>query len=198
MTTPINRNPADLYPPFAKSVSAHHWAWNVVNKKESIQVFEGLRSFDRQAELYAQGRTTPGNPCVHKTPSFPNGVLFPIGTCKDHPLGKKVTNAPAGFSWHQYGVAVDSVFDADPIKPDLQASWDGKFPWFAMGRKGIEIGLEWAGTWDTFPEFPHFQKTWGMQITEAHALFEIGGLPAVWNALDLTRQVLSRTPRATQ
>jgi peptidoglycan L-alanyl-D-glutamate endopeptidase CwlK len=95
-----------------------------------------------------------------------------------------------GFSWHQYGLAVDLVFDSDPVKPGLQATWDGKFPWKSMGKAGEFYGLEWAGSWKSFPEFPHFQKTWGLQLGEARELFEIGGLQAVWNALNLTRQTL--------
>lgn len=48
-----------------------------------VRIVEGYRSPERQAELYAQGRTTPGN---------------------------IVTNAKPGNSFHQYGVAVDFVF----------------------------------------------------------------------------------------
>lgn len=48
-----------------------------------IQVNETYRSFARQAELHAQGRSTPG----------------PI-----------VTNALPGFSWHQWRRALDVVF----------------------------------------------------------------------------------------
>ena len=45
-----------------------------------VHIFETYRSFDRQGELYAQGRTTPGN---------------------------KVTWAKPGRSFHNYGIAAD-------------------------------------------------------------------------------------------
>lgn len=48
-----------------------------------VRIVEGYRSMERQAELYAQGRTKPGN---------------------------IVTNAKPGESFHNYGVAVDFVF----------------------------------------------------------------------------------------
>lgn len=48
----------------------------------SFGLFEGFRSWERQAELYAQGRTKPGD---------------------------RVTNARPGESYHQYGCAVDLV-----------------------------------------------------------------------------------------
>ena len=161
--TPINRDLSFLYQPFARSVEAFVSRWNGENPKHPVQVFEGFRPIERQAELYAQGRTAPG---------------------------AKVTNAAPGFSWHNYGLAVDIVSDADPVKPGPQWSWDGKFPWQKLGRFGeVTFALEWAGSWVTFKEFPHFQKTWGMQIFEAHELLTRSGIQAVWSSLDLTRQV---------
>jgi len=46
----------------------------------NVVITEGYRSFERQAELYARGRTTPGN---------------------------IVTNARPGESYHNYGLAID-------------------------------------------------------------------------------------------
>ena len=48
--------------------------------RAKVRITQGLRSFAEQAELYAQGRTKPG---------------------------RKVTNARAGQSIHNYGFAVD-------------------------------------------------------------------------------------------
>lgn len=86
-----------------------------------------LRSNDEQAKLYAQGRTAPGH---------------------------IVTNAPAGRSAHNFGLAIDVV----PVvngKPD----WNGKDPvWQQIGQLGVAAGLQWAGTPGfPFPEEPHFQ-----------------------------------------
>ncbi len=45
-------------------------------------ITSGLRTFEEQAQLYAQGRTAPG---------------------------RRVTNAKPGDSWHNYGLAIDVV-----------------------------------------------------------------------------------------
>ena len=122
----------------------------------TVAIFEGLRSFERQGELYAQGRTAPG---------------------------KIATNAISGMSWHQYGLAVDIVFDGDETRPGPQWTWDGKMPWPTLGEYSDGFGLEWAGNWVTFKEYPHFQMTFGLQLVEAHALFQQGGIQAVWKAI---------------
>lgn len=58
--------------------------------KDSIFMVEGYRSPERQDELYAKGRTTPG---------------------------KIVTYAKAGESMHQYGICVDYAFTKKPNWP---------------------------------------------------------------------------------
>ncbi len=172
---PINRNPEDLFPSFKVLAVRMVSGWNLNHPREQIGIFEGLRSFPRQAYLYSLGRTIPStSPCYHDHQSHP------VGTCPVHPLGAHVTNAPEGLSWHNYGLAIDAVFDADPVKPALQASWDGRFPWDRMGAFGQSLGLEWAGAWKSFPEKPHFQNVYGLQITEARELYRQGGLQAVW------------------
>lgn len=94
-----------------------------------------LRTDVEQAALYAQGRTTAGH---------------------------VVTDAPAGQSAHNYGLAIDIV----PIvngKPD----WNGKDPvWQTLGEIGERVGLEWAGEPGfPFPELPHFQlRNWRNHI----------------------------------
>jgi peptidoglycan L-alanyl-D-glutamate endopeptidase CwlK len=94
-----------------------------------------------------------------------------------------VTNAPAGSSFHNYGLAVDLVFDGDTTKSGWQWSWDSKFPWKALADLGVSFGLESAFYWLTFKESPHFQATYGMQHTELLALYQQGGLPEVWAEL---------------
>ena len=91
------------------------------------------RSNTEQDELYAQGRTKPG---------------------------KVVTNAKAGQSKHNFtidGKPASKAFDVVPMiggKP----MWDAQHPsWQKLGKIGMDLGLEWAGNWKSFKEFPHFQ-----------------------------------------
>jgi len=99
------------------------------------------RDAKSQNALYAQGRTKPG---------------------------RIVTNAKAGQSWHNWRCA----FDVVPLR-------NGKPVWGTMGKDlelwnkvgaiGESVGLEWAGRWKRFREFPHFQFTGGLTLADFQA-----------------------------
>lgn len=95
------------------------------NRGHTVMVFQGYRSPKEQDYLYAQGRTRSG----------------PI-----------ITNAKAGQSLHNYGVAVDIVFTFNG-----QPSWDNSHPWSLLGQVGKDVGFEWGGDWKGFVDRPHFQ-----------------------------------------
>lgn len=114
----------------------------------TIEVISGLRSWAQQAALYAQGRTKPG----------------PI-----------VTKARPGSSWHNYGLAIDlGLFKAgkylDSADPKLAARL-----YAIIGTIAAAHGIEWAGTWKSFPEGPHFQWTNGLTLAEARRRMEERG-----------------------
>jgi len=102
-----------------------------------------LRTFKEQTDLYAQGRTVPG---------------------------KKVTNAQAGKSFHNYGLAIDICLIID----GKEASWDTikdhdadqVSDWMEVVRIFKSYGWEWGGDWARFPDKPHFQKTMGKTIDD--------------------------------
>lgn len=114
----------------------------------TIEVISGLRSWAQQAALYAQGRTKPG----------------PI-----------VTKARPGSSWHNYGLAIDlGLFaggkyldSADPKRADRI--------YRELGALAATRGIEWAGTWKSFPEGPHFQNRFGMTLSELREKMESVG-----------------------
>ena len=107
-----------------------------------------LRTFAEQDALYAQGRTKPG---------------------------RKVTNAPGGKSYHNYGLAIDIVMilDKDGNGTYESASWDTKLDFDGDGESDwievVEIfkryGWVWGGDWK-FYDAPHFQKTFGYTIND--------------------------------
>lgn len=106
-----------------------------------ILVTSTYRDAESQNLLYAQGRTAPG---------------------------RKVTNAKAGQSWHNWRVA----FDVVPLrngKPVWNTSGDDLKLWQQVGTIGVTCGLEWAGNWKTFQEFPHFQFTGGLTLADMQA-----------------------------
>ena len=88
-----------------------------------------LRTFQEQAALYAQGRTTPG----------------PI-----------VTNAKPGQSLHNYGLAVDFA-----LQIGGKLVWEVDENWMIVVNCFKEKGFDWGGSWKTFKDFPHLQKTFG-------------------------------------
>lgn len=92
------------------------------------------RSPEEQARLYAQGRTAPG---------------------------KIVTNAKPGQSMHNVTLAgrpASLAVDIVPLRSGKPV-WDARDPlWAQVGSIGeLVAGLEWAGRWKRFREFPHFQ-----------------------------------------
>jgi peptidoglycan L-alanyl-D-glutamate endopeptidase CwlK len=75
--------------------------------------------------------------------------------------GNIVTRAKAGQSWHNHRCALDVV----PLV-NGKAIWDDQAVWKQIGEIGKACGLEWAGDWKTFKEFPHFQYTGGLTIAQ--------------------------------
>lgn len=118
----------------------------------TVEVVQGLRTAQEQNDLYAQGRTKPG---------------------------RKVTNAKAWQSNHNYGLAVDLCPFVDG-KPDWNAS---NATWFRIGEAAERQGLEWGGRWAKFRDLPHVQLP-GLSIAQCFALSGGGSLEPVWEAVD--------------
>lgn len=107
-----------------------------------IRVLSGLRTYEEQAALYAQGRTAPGT---------------------------IVTNARAGYSNHNFGIAFDiGVFEGNRYLPDSPK-------YKAVGALGQDLGLEWGGNWKTIVDQPHFQlrPAWAADDSEQQMLAEL-------------------------
>jgi peptidoglycan L-alanyl-D-glutamate endopeptidase CwlK len=113
--------------------------------------FEGRRAFSRSAKLFQQGRT------------LISGVWKKTGST--------VTNAHAGESPHNWGLAVDFVLDVKspwfngedrPTGP-----WDDGFEkgklvrpvvqlaWQKFGAAVESVGLTWGGRWTGLRDLPH-------------------------------------------
>ena len=108
------------------------------------RVISGTRSYAQQAALYRQGRN--GNP------------------------GPKVTNAGAGQSWHNFGLAWDiGIFRNGEYLTDGHEYDD-------VSKLGRIAGVEWGGDWHSFKDKPHYQCPFGAaSIDVARARFENGG-----------------------
>ncbi|GAA4760872.1 MULTISPECIES: M15 family metallopeptidase [Flavobacterium] len=103
--------------------------------KAQVRITQGLRSFKEQNDLYVLGRTKPG---------------------------KKVTNAKAGKSIHNYGFAVDIclIIDGKTASWDAAKDWDNDTiaDWYECVKIFAKYGWDWGGNWKTFKDLPHFEK----------------------------------------
>lgn len=110
-----------------------------------VKIISGFRTYAEQNALYAQGRTT---------------------------AGAVVTNAKAGYSNHNFGIAFDvGVFEG--------GKYLGESPKYkAVGVIGMDLGLEWGGNWKTLVDQPHFQlrPSWAVDMTEKQMLAALRGL----------------------
>jgi peptidoglycan L-alanyl-D-glutamate endopeptidase CwlK len=134
-----------------------------------IRVVQGLRTYQEQAALYAKGRTAPG---------------------------PKVTNAPAGSSYHNYGLAVDvcvGIPGSSPWQPDWKAvDAKGLRPtWARTITVAKKLGLTSGADFDSIKDYPHLQMTGNMPIgaptpkarqmlasgSDLKSIWELAGLP---------------------
>ena len=103
--------------------------------RAKVRITQGFRSFEEQQKLYAIGRLTPG---------------------------KKVTNAKAGQSIHNYGLAVDIclIIDGKVASFETAKDWDGDkiADWYECVKIFAKNGWDWGGNWLKFKDLPHFER----------------------------------------
>lgn len=104
---------------------------------EDVLIADAFRSNEEQAEDYAKGRTAPGD---------------------------IVTDAKPGWSFHNYGLAVDLV----PIVVSGDTDWKAHERYDVYGKMLQAIGFQWGfAMWKK--DRPHFQYTQGLTIQEVRA-----------------------------
>lgn len=141
-------NPDLLYPPFARRVQK-----GIIAAKSAgipIEIFETYRTPFRQQELYEQGRTKPG---------------------------RIVTKAQAGYSWHNYGLAIDVV-----MKVDGKYDWSKELYYYDAAQYFEAHGLHWAGHRGF--ELVHYQLPIDLDIHEVKQFCEIHGILGLFNHLN--------------
>ena len=108
---------------------------NALTGRARVRITQGLRTFKDQDDLYSLGRTKPG---------------------------KKVTNAKAGQSIHNYGLAVDIclIIDGKTASWNTAKDWDSDkvADWYECVKIFGKHGWDWGGNWKTFKDLPHFEK----------------------------------------
>jgi peptidoglycan L-alanyl-D-glutamate endopeptidase CwlK len=97
------------------------------NPEWTLRISQGLRTFAEQQALYDQGRTKPG---------------------------KKVSNAKAGQSLHNYGLAIDLVELDDKVV-------DWNFDMKKLAPIAEKYGITCGSKFRSFPDLPHFEINFG-------------------------------------
>jgi hypothetical protein len=92
-------------------------------------IVQTLRTFEEQDLLYQKGRTRPG----------------PI-----------VTNARAGSSYHNYGLALDFC-----LQVNGKLLWSVDNDWMTVVKAFEEQGFSWGGRWTSLKDYPHLEKVPG-------------------------------------
>ena len=138
-----------------------------------IGIVQGFRKADEQLALWAQGRMSLDQVNVLRVGVGWSALL-------DADNKETVTKARPGYSWHEFGLAVDAVpEDAITFAPD----WNDSHPvWKEMIEKGKAQGLT---SGQSFQDMPHFQLPGRFPVTpddEVREIYHTGGLQAVWQA----------------
>lgn len=98
-------------------------------------ITQGYRTFEESDKLYQQGRTTPG---------------------------EKVTDAKAGQSWHNYGLAVDFC-----LQVNGKENWTVDANWMTVVNIFKKHGFTWGGDWTGgFKDYPHLEMKFGHTISD--------------------------------
>ncbi|UOF79882.1 D/-alanyl-D/-alanine carboxypeptidase [Caudoviricetes sp.] len=120
-----------------------------IASKMEVLFTAGKRSFEEQTRLWKQGRDSKGKV-----------------------VGKIVTNAKAGESYHNYGLAIDFVPSQGSV-----LLWNVPFGPYAQVFK--KFGFQWGGDWTGFKDYPHVEYTFGLSIKDLQA----GKKPPEYNPL---------------
>ena len=136
-----------------KAIDACNEADAALTGKAILRIAYTLRTFAEQSDLYAQGRTK---------------------------AGKIVTNAKAGYSYHNFAFAFDIVLliDRDNNGTYETASWqtdadldaDGKADWMEVVEILKKHGFVWGGDFKSFKDLPHFEMTLGYTTAQLRAM----------------------------
>lgn len=106
----------------------------------SVSIISTYRDYEKQNQLYSLGRTEPG---------------------------KKVTNAKAGQSMHNFRVAFDFAPTINGV-----IDWNNMALFNRCGEIAESVGLEWGGRWKTIKDYGHCQYTGGFTLADLRKIKE--------------------------
>lgn len=135
----------------------------------------GLRDPFDQARLWRQSRS--GEEIRQKILDLKSDGAEFLAHCLDSvgpQHGAKVTDTPPGFSWHQWGEALDCFWLVDD-----KAEWstrrfvDGVNGYQVYAEEAERAGLTAGGHWARFKDWPHVQLRKASNVGTVMTLLEI-------------------------
>ena len=127
------------------------WLRRCNQRGVQVLIYETLRTQERQDKLYALGRTEPGRIVTNAKRS-------------NHQDGRAVDAVPweAYLAQREIETRLDwKPFESRTIERMFRESKDRSLldrHWRVMADTAAELGIDWAGDWDGFIEYVHFEK----------------------------------------
>ena len=150
-------NMSDLVPDFRRK--AEQLLKRCRQRGVEMRPYFTLRTPFEQAKLWRQSRSI--EEIREKVAEFRDGGANFLAYCLESvgpQHGAHVTNAPPGFSWHQWREAVDCFWVVD-----RKTEWstikrvDGLNGYRVYAEEAANLGLSAGGLWTSFKDWPHVQ-----------------------------------------
>ena len=176
---PICNDLDHLFPPFREKVEKAI----AVAGTYGFELFETFRESQRQLEIWKKGR------------ELQNDIWVVVDA------SEVATKARPGASYHEYGLAIDSVPKMPGMAPKVgrQWTWDdydltkpGKqaIPWEKLIKAYVDNGITAGGNWKKFPDLPHGECSYGFKVSELYPILTKEGIEAVW------KLVMTKVPKS--
>lgn len=157
----------EVHPLLAEKI--RQLAQMLAQEQITLIVTAGLRSWATQQALYEKGRVQQSD-----------------GFWIVNNRAAIVTNAPGGYSQHNFGLAVDVA----PESISGVIDWNASHPqWQRIADVGTSLGLDSGAHWQAIKDYPHLQLTGKWPVTpndEQRQTLRDGGMVAVWDESGLT------------
>ena len=129
---------------------AHSIVTNLWADGIPLRVTEGYRTWKQSDLDYAKGRTAPG---------------------------VKITNAPGGSSYHNFGLALDfCLLDSKGavFSQTIDLNHDSIADWLEVVKAFKNAGWVWGGDWHTIKDGPHVEKSFGYSVKQLKLMSKSG------------------------
>jgi peptidoglycan L-alanyl-D-glutamate endopeptidase CwlK len=139
--------------------------------QRQISVSDGLRAFQVQSDLWKRGRQLVNGEWKVTEPT------------------KVITYAPPGRSYHNYGLAVDSIFKGNDPYLEKCSLGESIRAWNNFGKIARAVGFVWGGDWSSAKtDRTHLEMSYGFKVDDIQMMYSEQSLPFIWSKIDQVRR----------